>query len=345
MSIGTLLIRADASVAMGTGHVMRCLALAQAWQDNGGPVTVAMSEGTPSIKDRLAREGVGTIAVPFQPGTPGDSNQVAHSAGALHAQWVVVDGYQFGAEYQRALVKSGLKVLWIDDNGDCDSYCADIVLNQNLHAHEITYKRDAQSRLLLGPKYVLLRREFSFASNSPFIVRRSARKILVTMGGSDPGNFSQRILQALSNINAEGLTVRLAIGGSNPNEQLIRKAVDSAPAFVELMHDVKNMAELIAWADVAVAAAGTVCWEICAIGVPALLIPVAENQRRAALALSAHMAARTISAESAVDELAREIYELINSSSQRETISKNARALVDSLGSKRVVAEMLDASN
>src|SRR5947209_553477 len=100
MSLGALLIRADASVAIGTGHVMRCLALAQAWQDAGGRVVFVMAQHTIAIKNRLRREAIDVILLQVAPGSQEDSSQTAAIAADLAVDWVVVDGYQFDSTYQ-----------------------------------------------------------------------------------------------------------------------------------------------------------------------------------------------------------------------------------------------------
>src|SRR5689334_24006081 len=215
MDIGTVLVRADASIAMGTGHVMRCLALAQAWQDLGGRVVFAMTEVTPSVQARLRSEDASLIQFSGTAGTLDDARQTVDSASKYQAKWVVVDGYQFGTDYQRALADSGLKSLFVDDNGHCDYYSANVVLNQNVYADEAAYvKRATHTKLLLGLRYAMLRREYSNMQAWQRFVPEVARKVLITMGGSDPMNLSVRILRALPNIGIEGFATKLVIGGS-----------------------------------------------------------------------------------------------------------------------------------
>ena len=112
-----LLFRADASVSIGTGHVMRCLALAQAWQDAGGRAVFAMAESTAAVLEMLRTIGFEVLAVSARAGTDEDSRQTASLALEQGAEWVAVDGYQFGADFQRTLRAAGLRILFLDDNG------------------------------------------------------------------------------------------------------------------------------------------------------------------------------------------------------------------------------------
>jgi UDP-2,4-diacetamido-2,4,6-trideoxy-beta-L-altropyranose hydrolase len=341
-----LILRADASVAIGTGHVMRCLALAQAWQDAGGHAVFAVAETTPAINERLRREGYETVGLAVAPGTHEDSDQTARLAADRLAKWVVVDGYRFGADFQRALVASGLKVLFIDDNANCKYYAADLLLNQNVYAEAADYRNRAPAtKLLMGLRYALLRREFTQLRSWERQIPTIARNLLVTMGGSDPTNLTPRVLQALEQIDIEHMNVRIAIGGSNPHRASLEKSASQISGCVELLNDVQNMAELIASADVGVAAAGTVSWEICALGLPSLLVPVADNQMRAAEELGRLGAALILRPTFGLTEIASTLRELMQSASSREKISARARALLDLDGPGRVVAEILASSN
>ena len=124
MTLRTLIIRADASIAMGTGHVMRCLALAQAWQDDGGNAVFAMAQSTPAIDDHLRSEQVEIVQLKSGVGSARNVRQVLDLARDRDAEWIMVDGYQFDAKYQRSLKAAGLKVLFVDDTGQCEHYYA-----------------------------------------------------------------------------------------------------------------------------------------------------------------------------------------------------------------------------
>ena len=328
-----LILRADASVAIGTGHVMRCLALAQAWQDAGGHAVFALAETTPATNDRLRREGYETVGLAVAPGTHEDSDQTARLAADRLAKWVVVDGYRFGADFQRALVASGLKVLFIDDNANCKYYAADLLLNQNVYAEAADSRNRAPAtKLLMGLRYALLRREFTqLRSWKRQIPAKFSPNLLVTMGGSDPTNLTPRVLQALEQIDIEHMNVRIAIGGSNPHRASLEKSATQISGCVELLNDVQNMAELIASADVGVAAAGTVSWEIYSPGLPSLLVPVADNQMRAAEELGRLGAALILRPTFGLTEIASTLRELMQSASSQENLGARESAI----GSRR----------
>src|SRR5579862_1098797 len=139
----TLFIRADADSQMGTGHVMRCLAIAQAWLDRGGSVVFLMRQPGQGIRARVEQEHARILEISADAGTSEDAAETRRLVREHHGEWLVVDGYQFGAEYQDLLKASGLKVLFVDDCGLASHYSADLVLNQNLHANEAMYRNQA----------------------------------------------------------------------------------------------------------------------------------------------------------------------------------------------------------
>ena len=338
MKARVLLFRTDASIAIGTGHVMRCLALAQAWQDAGGHAIFAMAEATPAVEERLRNEGVELARVAVRAGSAADAEETAQLAHKHSASWVVVDGYEFGTEYQASLKSRGLKVLFIDDNGHAGHYSADLVLNQNAHAREAFYpSRDPSTRLLLGPRFAMLRREFTSWRGWNRETPAVARRLLVTMGGSDPGNVTEQAVQAI--LAEPSLKATVVVGGSNPHLPKLRGLVAGAHRDVHLVEDVTNMPELIANSDVAISGAGTTSLEMCFLGLPALLIVLADNQRPAAEELNRRGAAINLgkSAEIRPSTLSSCLTRLVSSHATRKAMSERSRELVDGHGAERVV--------
>jgi UDP-2,4-diacetamido-2,4,6-trideoxy-beta-L-altropyranose hydrolase len=336
-----LLVRADASVTTGTGHVMRCLALAQAWQDAGGQVVFAMAESTPAVKERLRSEGIDVVEIAGVSGGADDSAQTTQQAAGNGAAWVVIDGYQFKAEYQLALKRAGLKILFVDDNGHAEHYFADLVLNQNAYASEDLYRsREAGTQLLIGLNYALLRREFRQWREGG--TKQAGGRVLVTLGGSDAANLTLKVIHALEQIRPASIEATIVAGGSSPHTRSLESAAAEAKVNLRLAQNVKNMPELMAWADIAVSAAGTTVLELAFMGVPSILITVAENQRSNAAAWEKLGLAESLgeAANVSTAQLADAITALISDSGRRMRMARSARALVDGLGAERVVSRL-----
>jgi UDP-2,4-diacetamido-2,4,6-trideoxy-beta-L-altropyranose hydrolase len=322
---------------------MRCLALAQAWQDVGGDALFAMAEATPAVVERLQRDGLGIMRLKAEPGSVDDAHETIALARGKQAARIVVDGYHFGADYQVGLKDAGLKVLFIDDNGHAARYVADLVLNQNIHARESFYRdREKSTRLLLGTKYALLRREFVSAKHTREIPP-VARKLLVSLGGSDPDNVTRRVMEALEQVVVADLQVAVVAGGSNPHSAEIAELVANSSHSCRILSNVANMQEVMSWADLAISAAGTTCWECCALGLPTILVVVADNQILNAEALRAAGAVKLVSGGSQflIREMAQLVTHLANSSSERQTLSQTASALVDREGTRRIISMLM----
>ena len=343
-----LLIRADASAHIGTGHFMRCLALAQAWQSTGGRATFVSFLTAPSLESRLAAHGIELVHVSAPPGTADDIDQTLDAAQQRRAEWITVDGYQFGADYQRSIKDAGLRLLVIDDYGHAGEYCADLVLNQNIFANESFYiSRGAGTRLLLGARYALLRREFWPWQGWRREVRRNARRVLITMGGADPDNVTLKAIQALQQVGIEGLEGVVAVGGSNAHEKALQGGIDrpiaaTAQHTISLARDVTDMPRLMSWADVAVSAGGTTCLEAAFMGLPGAVVILADNQRLVAqglesLGLSVNLGCHALLT---ADNLSSALSRLLTAPEDRAEMASRGQALVDGEGAMRVVMHL-----
>ncbi len=335
-----LLFRTDANIAIGTGHVMRCLALAQGWQDAGGHSTFVMADSTPAVEKRLRSEHVDFVHFAVSPGSASDAKQTTQLARQNGSSWVVVDGYQFGADYQRSLKEEGIQLLFVDDNGHAASYAADIVLNQNAHAETHLYAhRSPYTRLLLGPRYAMLRREFRAWREWSREIPQLARRVLVTLGGSDPENATLKVINALQQLKVDGLQVIALVGGSNPHLHSIeRAAATNSGRQIKIVVDAIRVPEFMAEADVAVCCAGSSCWEMCLLGLPAVLLDLASNQVPVARKLDQSGLAIHIGSATQVssDQIAAALESLIRSPDTRKHMCERSRLLVDGRGAERV---------
>src|SRR5205814_2364447 len=223
MSSFITLFRADASSQMGSGHVMRSLALAQACQDAGGEARFATVEIAPGLQSRVgAVTGHAPFPVSAVAGSGMDARETIALAKTAEAAWVVLDGYCFGAEFQTAIKAARHQVLAVDDYGHAEHYSADLVLNQNLHATSALYQnREQFTELLLGTRFALLRREFQSWSKWSRNCNGEARNVLVTLGGADPDNLTIRVVRELRSAGLRDLRVEVVLGGANLHRQSI----------------------------------------------------------------------------------------------------------------------------
>lgn len=339
-----LVIRSDANTLIGIGHMMRCLALAQAWKNRGGNSIFVLSAEALELEARLESEGMEVFKISAQPGSAEDAVQTTALAKKGKANWIVVDGYHFGRDYQGSIKEAGSKVLYIDDNGNADHYYADIVLNQNIHAHEGLYRnREPYTRLLLGSRYIMLQRDFLNWQKWKRDIPEVGRKVLVTLGGSDPENVTMKVIQALREGNVNHIELAIVIGPSNPHLEMIRNELSHAPFAYRLLPSVGNMPELMAWADIAVSAGGSTCWELAFMGLPNLILFFAENQRAVAEILDKEVMAVNLGYHKIVksDKIIQTLKEILRAKEIRALMSMRGRNLVDGQGSHRVINNIL----
>jgi UDP-2,4-diacetamido-2,4,6-trideoxy-beta-L-altropyranose hydrolase len=192
--------------------------------------------------------------------------------GALSEPWVAIDGYHFDEAYVARAQGAGCRVLHLDDMAHLSRYTADIVVNQNAHAGTLRYRTGPRTKLLAGPRYAILRPEFSQV-RPPWRTRRRAKHLLITFGGADPHQLTEKAIRAVSLLGRRpALTVTVVVGGANPRWRRIARLAKATDDRIRLVRAATNMAEIMAAADLAVSSAGTTVWELAAMGVPALLI-------------------------------------------------------------------------
>lgn len=340
-----LLIRTDATTRIGTGHLMRCLALAQAWQETGGIIQFVTATGTPALQRRLMTEGMSVLQIDVSPGSIDDVDQTIRLADKAGAEWIVVDGYHFDANYQKAVKKAGLKLLFIDDYGQVDYYYADLVLNQNHYANESLYpNREPFTHLLLGTSYTLLRKEFlswcGWQRNIPPV----ASKVLVTLGGGDPNNQTLKVVRALKQVDVDGIEVTVVVGANNPHFQVLQAAVYNSHFTCRLLQNVSDMPKLMAWADVGVSGGGSTCWEMAFMGLPIIIITLAKNQCSIAECLDGLGVAVNLGwfKHLSYARIASLVTKLLMAAKQRSEMARQGRQLSDGKGVNRVLMHMTD---
>jgi UDP-2,4-diacetamido-2,4,6-trideoxy-beta-L-altropyranose hydrolase len=340
----SLLIRADANAEMGTGHLMRCLALAQAWQDRGGQAVFVTACDSDGLLERLRKEGFQIVQLEKTYPAPGDWETTSRVLADHPDSWVVLDGYQFDSSYQRNIKETGHRLLVIDDTAHLDHYYANILLNQNIHAEQLDYTCQPDTRLLLGTQYVLLRREFSPWRNWKREIPDVARKVLVTLGGGDPDNVTLKVIRALQLVDVDGLEAVVVAGASNQHYQELESAIHNAALDIRLVRNVSNMPELMAWADLAVSSGGSTCWELAFMQAPALLLVVMDHQWNVVNYLDSENVLCSLGWWGSVSdkEIAAQLENLAKSALQRAQMCVKSYHLVDGNGPERVLRGIAD---
>ena len=318
---------------------MRMIAIAQAWRDRGGAVTLAACECPDALRTRLMDDGVGFVEIAaFRPGGLEDQQRTTKLAKDLNCVWVILDGYQFYSDFHHCLRTAGMKVLAVDDYGHNESWAADAILNQNLFASAIAHKVDIDNcHLLLGIRFALLRREFTSRPPVTNEKRPPLRKLLVSLGGGDPENATGKILQLLNGIDESNLEIRILVGSANPHLADLKVAVLHCKHQIEILTDVRDMPSLYQWADGVISAGGSTCLEWLYFQLPAVVIVIAENQRMVAKVLEQRRLSinlgwhQTIQSETATNQL-REWLNAVPSQGEKK------QKLVDGQGAQRVTA-------
>ena len=338
-----LILRVDTGPKIGAGHLMRCLSLAQEWRADGGEVLFLTACDNDNLKARLADEKFAVMAVAGVHPDPRDRDMTARAVAQYPGAWLVLDGYHFDRAYQEALQAVSGNLLVFDDDARHDSYRAAGVLNQNIYADRLKYVCEPGTQLLLGTSYALLRDEFLAYKIPSRIFAGPAQRILVVCGDSDHGNETAKVLSALQQLSLEGIEVIAVAGAQNPHAEALRAIVAAAKIPMKLVCNARNMPELMAWADIAVAAGGSICWELAYMGLPSLLLITAPNQVMAVEELAARGIARSAGWVSKISagELAQQIATLAADQTARMRMSTAGCSLVDGLGRRRVIDGML----
>lgn len=339
-----LIIRADATSRIGHGHVMRCTALADRWIEIGGRVTfVGRIEGS-GLQDRLRASACDVR--PAAGNATGDAADLelltgmARESGAA----VVIDHYQLGSAYQRAMFEAGHPLLVIDDYAHQADYFATFLLNQNAGADRYEYRTPRETRRLIGPGFALLRAVFRATPQPARETAAIARRVLVTMGGSDQGDAIEAALALLHDSGVSDLQVTVLSTGAESQYERATAAVEGMPWHVRVERSVTDVTPYMAAADFAISAAGSTVWELAYFGVPTLLFVLFENQVGAARALEAQGVASSIGDPRKGDPraMAALLGDLLRSAPARAAMTVRAQQLVDGRGAERVVAAIAE---
>ncbi|PWC30978.1 UDP-2,4-diacetamido-2,4,6-trideoxy-beta-L-altropyranose hydrolase [Azospirillum sp. TSO22-1] len=338
-----VLIRADAGVDIGTGHVMRCLALAEALAARGAAVRFLCARLTAPMEARLHGAGFPVATIDAEPGSDADAAAVRAALRAEAPMALVVDGYGFGSAWRRAVRGAASVVFAFDDLAELPDLAADLVANAGPAAATLPYGRVApEARRLLGPAYFPMRAEL--AARLPAEGEAAGGdRLLVSFGGSDPAGLSAPFLKAVRARLDDATGVDLVAGGSAPRLDAVRAAAAAWPC-VALHIDTHDMAGLMRRAGLAVAAAGGTLLELAAFRVPMVLAVVADNQApgaRAAEAAGWAVAVDVRGGAGGAEHLAEAAAALWRDAERRAAMARTMRGAVDGRGAERLAEALL----
>ncbi len=366
--------RTDASLQIGSGHVMRCLALAEVLQARGAQCDFISRVHPGHLFDTIRQRGFAVTALPAglaQPHTKApagiapklqlehaawlgcdwqtDADQTISMLANLQPEWLITDHYALAQPWEVALKPYYNKLMVIDDLADRPHRC-DLLLDQNLGRQPQDYAHlvPTQCQVLTGTRYALLRPEF--ATLRSYSLRRRAnapqlKQLLITMGGVDQTNATGQVLQALQNCALPAdCRITVVMGLTAPWLKDIRELAVQMPWPTEVEVNVNDMAQRMADSDLAIGAAGSTAWERCCLGLPTLMVVLADNQRGIASALKRADAA--IALELQIGEqfdsaLRNAIEHLVNNETALLAISQAAAKVTNGCGTNLVAAQML----
>lgn len=356
--------RADASVEIGTGHVMRCLTLADELTRQGHECRFICREHEGHLCDLIMSKGYGLTLLPVRNdnelntrdsspdnyalwlGVPWqeDARQTLDALTPWKPDWLVVDHYALDAEWERALANIVGRIMVIDDLANRPHECA-LLLDQNLGRVESDYHGllPVVCQRLIGPDYALLRPEFAESRERSLNRRRhpELKRILIFLGGVDRTNVTGAVLNALAESPLLASTeLDIIMGAAAPYLEEVREQADHLPFKTTVSVNVTDMAKRMCLADLSIGAAGGASWERCSLGLPAVLVVLAENQVAGATALEAFGAATKLDEADELGTTLPFVMRALSESSRLERMSEAAAGITDGNGVFRTIQAM-----
>lgn len=357
----TVAFRTDASFTIGSGHVFRCLTLADALKAKGANCHFLCREYPGHLVDVIRYRGHAATVISTRTEDRSGSDHTVPKAQDyaweidarqslavmenLRPDWLIVDHYDIDGRWEEAIRMDGCKIMVIDDLADRKHFCH-LLLDQNLGRSADDYRPLVAKHctVLTGPHFALIRSEFSELREWSLHRRQQSQPVqhlLISMGGVDVPNATCNVLQALKRCCLPAdcrITVVMGLKAQWTNH--VRAIAKNMPWPTEVLVNVEDMAARMGSSDLAIGAAGSTSWERCCMGLPTILIVLAQNQEPGAKALEAAGAAHLLGRVSDIGAKLPLVFKKLLTTGTLSAMSTSASATTDGQGAKRVLDAM-----
>lgn len=354
-NIENIVFRCDASDEIGGGHVMRCLSLAESLSESGAKIYFVSRECEGNLFFRIQLAGHTLIPLAARDNKFTENENILQEVEANDfidcikdicvADWLIVDNYSLDSRWEKAVKKYTRKIFVIDDLANRKHDC-ELLLDQSFGRKEKEYSKYVRkdTKVLCGSKYSLLRKEFNLYRDKSIERRRKLSRtfeILISMGMSN-NKSTLRILHDLQECSLpEKTKLNVVLGSKDETVKGIESSLRKMKWDSEIFENVDNVAEIMCRSDMAIGASGSTTWERCCLGLPSIVVVLAENQRFIAETLEKYNAVKILwqNGIESPELLCNKISEMNNDSVLSE-MSKSCLNICDGLGVDRVISEL-----
>ena len=367
-----IVFRCDASIQIGTGHVMRCLTLADELAKQGAKCHFICREHKGNLIKLITEKGHQTYKLQAEIqnshnkknsdepvllhskwlGSSQEEDAIQSEAfiRKLQPEWLVIDHYALDSYWEEKLRSHCNNILVIDDLADRKHDC-DLLLDQTFSRNKQDYQNLVPNycKILCGTTYAILRPEFTKWRQYSLERRKDngVNNILINLGGVDKDNMTSRILESLKQAALPELCeITVVMGSTAPWLDIVTTKANQLPWPTEVKTGVSNMAELMANSDLAIGAAGSTSWERCCLGLPTIMLVIAENQTDIAENLGSINAVKVVLDDSNLTQVINEyLFELIQNPEKLKAMNQASADVLDGYGTYKVIEQMKSFHN
>ena len=346
-----IVIRADASIFIGSGHVMRCLTLALKLKESGSNVIFICRKFEGNLIDKIRLKGFNVFELKYDfhhkvikkeadllwlgATQKEDAEECERLIKDIKIDWLIVDHYGIDQEWQKILKHTYSKLMVIDDLSNRIHQC-DLLLDQTFGRKKNDYEGLVPEfcELLLGANYALIRPEFAYWRKYSLDRRQkfNFRKLFINMGGMDPDNFTEKVLLAIEKCNLPtSLEIIVVMGSSSPHLDKVIAVSNTFLYEIAIQVDPLNMAEIMANCDLAIGASGSTSLERACLGLPTIQLVIAQNQELTAKMLDENKLVKLISKADELPDLFNQPIDWANNLGHKSSKITNGTGVVNVL--------------